>query len=223
MRKEEKKTIIQQIQPYCDELHLKMKAEKNAQSKTNQDIVDTTGLPFSTVSKFFTGQLSNPGVFGVSAICIDLEMSLDELMGIDTPPPGEDMTADIERLQVELDHKDALLHKTEEEVELLKERSRLMDRGLLQKEKQITETRKTWKPIIYGLCGLCIMLASVLMVYIVLDAQRPDVGLIQGVENTSIVVWVGISAVIMTALLLAHIAISRWYRKMKRDDEIDNK
>lgn len=218
MRKEENRTIIQQIQPYYDELHLKMKAEKNAQSKTNQDIADTTGLSFSTVSKFFTGQLSDPGVFGVSAICIDLAMSLDELMGIDTPPPG----ADIERLQVELDHKDALLHKTEEEVELLKERSRLMDRGLMQKEKQITETRKTWKPIIYGLCGLCIMLAAVLMVYIVLDAQHPDVGLIQGVENTSVVVWVGISAVIMTALLLAHIAISRWYRKMKKDDEIES-
>lgn len=222
MRKEENRTIIQQLQPYCDDLHLKMKAEKNAQSKTNQDIVDTTGLPFSTVSKFFAGLLSNPGVFGVSAICIDLGMSLDELMGIEAPP-GADMTADIDRLQMELDHKDALLHKTEEEVELLKERSRMMDRGLQQEEKHIIETRKTWKPIIYGLCGLCIILASVLMVYIVLDAQRPDVGLIQGIENTSIVVWVGLSAVIMTALLLMHTVVSRWYRKAKKDDENDNK
>lgn len=123
---------------------------------------------------------------------------------------------------MELDHKDALLHKTEEEVELLKERSRLMDRGLMQKEKQIRETRKTWKPIIYGLCGLCIMLASVLMVYIVLDAEQPEQGLIHGAENTSIIVWAGISAVIMTALLMAHIVISRWYRKMKRDDENDS-
>lgn len=219
MEKEEYKTIIQQIQPYCDELHLKMKDEKSAQRKTNQDIVDTTGLPFSTVSKFFSGMLSNPSVFGVSAICIDLGLSLDDLMGIAHTPPGADMTADLERLQKELEHKDALLQKTEEEVELLRKQSQLMDRGIQQRDKQIMETRRTWKPVIYCLCGLCIMLASVMMVYIVLDAQRPDVGLIRGVENTSIIVWIGVAAVIVFALLLAHIVVSRWFIKTKKDDE----
>lgn len=222
MGKEEYQTIIQQIQPNCDELHLKMKDEKSAQRKTNQDIADTTGLSFSTVSKFFSGLLSNPSVFGVSAICIDLGMSLDELMGIDTPPPGTDLTADLERLQAELDHKDVLLKKTEEEVELLRKQSQLMDRGIQQRDKQIMETRRIWKPIIYGLVGLCIMLASVMMVYIVLDAQRPDVGLIRGVENTSVIVWIGVAAVIMFALLMMHTVVGRWYRKTKKDDEIES-
>lgn len=213
-------TIIQRIQPQCDTLHLKMKDEKEAQHKTNQNVADSTGVSISTVAKFFSGGLSNPGVFGVSAICIDLGLSLDDLMGIAQAPPGEEHIPDIDRLQVELSHKDELLQAKDEEIGLLLERSKLMDRGLQERDRHIRETRRVWKPIIYGLCGLCIMLISVLMVYIVLDAQHPDVGLIRGIGNTSIVVWIGISAVIMFALLLAHNAISRWYRKMKRDDEI---
>lgn len=211
-------TIIQRIQPQCDTLHLKMKDEKEAQHKTNQSVADSTGVSISTVAKFFSGGLSNPGVFGVSAICIDLGLSLDDLMGIAQAPPGEEQTTDIDRLQVELSHKDELLQAKDTEIGLLLERSQLMDRGIQERDRHIKEIRRAWKPIIYGLCGLCIMLASVMMVYIVLDAQHPDVGLIRGIGNTSIVVWVGISAVIMFALLLAHIAISRWYRKTKKDD-----
>lgn len=209
-------TIIQRIQPQCDTLHLKMKDEKDAQHKTNRGIADSTGLPVSTVAKFFSGNLSNPGVFGVSAICIDLDMSLDELMGIAQAPPGAAQGAELDRLQLEIAHKDELLQAKDAEIGLLLEHSQLMDRGLQERDKHIAETRRIWKPIIYGLCVLCIMLASVMMVYIVLDAKRPDVGLIRGVENTSIIVWVGISAVIMFALLLAHMAISRWYRKTSK-------
>lgn len=212
-------TIIQRIQPQCDTLYLKMKDEKEAQHKTNQSVADNTGVSISTVAKFFSRSLSNPGVFGVSAICIDLGLSLDNLMGIAQAPPGEEQAQDIARLQVELSHKDELLQAKDEEIGLLLERSQLMDRGIQERDRRIRETSRVWKPIIYGLCGLCIMLVSVLMVYIVLDAQQPDAGLIHGIGNTSIVVWVGVSAVIMTALLLAHVAISRWYRKMKRDDE----
>lgn len=216
-------TIIQRIQPQCDTLHLKMKDEKDAQHKTNRSIADSTGLPVSTVAKFFSGSLSSPSVYGVSAICIDLNMSLDDLMGIADPaPPGTGQGADFAQLQWELEHRAELLRKTEEEVELLKAQSQLMDRGLKARDRHIAETRRIWKPIIYGLCSLCIMLASVMMVYIVLDAQRPDVGLIRGIGNTSVIVWLGVSAVVMFALLLAHIVASRWRRKMKRDDEIES-
>ncbi len=81
----EKQTIIQQIQPNCDELYKRIKEAKDAQRKTHKDLVESTGVPQYTIAKFLSGALTNPGVFGVAAICIDLGLSLDELMGDSSP------------------------------------------------------------------------------------------------------------------------------------------
>lgn len=204
-------TIIQRIQPQCDALPRRMKDAKNAQHKTNQSVADSTGLPISTVAKFFSGTLSNPGVFGVAAMCIDLDLSLDNLMGIAPELPEAD-TAHILELEAKLEGAEA-------QIALLKDSNRIMERGIIERDHQIAETRRIWKPMIYGLCALCIMLASVMMTYIVMDAQRPDIGLIRGLQNTSPIVWVGISALVMFALLTTHTVVSRWYRKTKRNGE----
>ena len=83
------KTIIQQIQPNCDNLWQRLKAAKEASRKTNQQIANETGISISTISKFFSGASSAPSVFNIAALCICLGVSLDDLMGIRPPAPSD--------------------------------------------------------------------------------------------------------------------------------------
>ena len=84
----EKRKIIQQISTICDNLPTKMKWAKEEQHKTNQQIIDSTGLSESMVKKFFSGHLTGPSIYDVTAIAIDLGLSLDELMELS--PPKQD-------------------------------------------------------------------------------------------------------------------------------------
>ena len=92
----------------------------------------------------------------------------------------------------------------------------MMDRGLQDRERRIRDTSRTLKPMIYGLVGLCIMLASVMLVYIVLDAQNPTQGLIR-LGNVSPVVWVGILGLVILVVMSFHFTVSRWYRDKEKD------
>lgn len=103
----EKRKIIQQISTICDNLPAKMKWAKEEQHKTNQQIIDSTGLSESMVKKFFSGHLTGPSIYDVTAIAIDLDLSLDELMELS--PPKKDQSAEIERLKTEISHKEELI------------------------------------------------------------------------------------------------------------------
>lgn len=103
----EKRKIIQQISTICDNLPAKMKWAKEEQHKTNQQIIDSTGLSESMVKKFFSGHLTGPSIYDVTAIAIDLGLSLDELMELS--PPKQDQSAEIERLKTEISHKEELI------------------------------------------------------------------------------------------------------------------
>lgn len=217
--------ILQQIQEDCDSLHVRLKDEKSRQGKTNQDIADSTGVPIHTTNRFFSGALANPSVFHVMAICMDLGVSLDGLFGFapdSTQKIAEnaaeiaELNAEIANLNTEIAHKDELLRKTEAEVSILKDQSRVMDRGLRERERHIRDTSRIIKPLIYGLVGLCIMLASVMLVYIVLDARDPTRGLIRR-GNVSPVVWIGILGLVVLVIMSLHFTVSRWYRDKAKD------
>ena len=122
----EKQTIIQQIQPNCNNLYQRIKDEARNQHKTHRNLVETTGIPQYTIAKFFSGRLSSPGVYDVAAICIDLGLSLDELMGVAPPPapPANDTAVEITELK-------GKLAKAEAEVKLLKERCKIYEAGYL--------------------------------------------------------------------------------------------
>lgn len=198
----EDRQIIQQISTICDELPSKMKTAKEAQHKTNQQIIDSTGLSASTVNKFFSGALANPSIYAVTAMCIDLGLSLDDLMELSAE---EDRQSDVDRLQLEVTHQAELLAEKETAVSLLQERSRMM-------EREIMDVRRTYKPLLYGLCGLCILLTAVMMVYIVLDSNDAEHGLIRPGE-TSALIWLVFVAIIISSIMIVHTLVSRWYKK----------
>lgn len=153
----EKQTIIQQIQPQCDNLYKNIKAAAIAQHRTHREIVEHTGVPRSTVAKFLSGALASPSVFYIAALCKYLNLSMDGLF--DTEPQCEREAGENADLQ-------AKLNSADQQIKHLNEKCRMLQAGIKER-----------KPVIYGLAGLCIFLSAALCGYIALDISDRKHGL----------------------------------------------
>lgn len=168
--------LYAEMQERAERLQEAMKAEKQRQGKTNQQMIDESGVARSTVNNFFAGQLGGPGLVQTAALCKVLGMSIDGAMGL-SPAPAEDTA----KLRAELDHKEELIAT--------------LRGGVAER-----------KPVIYGLLGLCALLGLALMMYIVLDAKRPDIGLIREDGVSPVLVIFGLVSV-CSGLWTAHRAV----------------
>lgn len=72
----------------------KIKAAKQQQGKTVQQLADETGIPRTTLNRFFAGTLMNPGFMDVCALCASLELSADELIGLSPQKSDDSVTVD---------------------------------------------------------------------------------------------------------------------------------
>lgn len=205
----EKRKIIQQISTICDDLPTKMKWAKEEQHKTNQQIIDSTGLSESMVKKFFSGHLTGPSIYDVTAIAIDLDLSLDELMELS--PPKQDQSAEIERLKAEISHREELLSEKDNAISRLEERSHMM-------EKEISAVRNNWKRVTYGATGLAVLFGVFLMIYVFLDMRNPSLGLFQP-GHTAPIVYVAAFSIVGAVLFVGHTMVKRRIeRKRKHAD-----
>lgn len=204
----ENKQIIQQISTICDNLPNKMKWAKEEQHKTNQQIIDSTGLSESMVNKFFSGHLTGPSIYDVTAIAIDLDLSLDELMEL-TPPKG-DSEEELEKLRIELAHKEELLTEKERIVSVSQERVRAMQRELYH-------VRRDWRSVAYAACSMSVLLGFFLMVYVVLDARNPNMGLFRR-QEISPIVYIAAFSIVLALFVLAHAFIKRKVGGKNADD-----
>jgi transcriptional regulator with XRE-family HTH domain len=153
----EKQTIIQQIQPQCDNLYKNIKAAAIAQHRTHREIVEHTGVPRSTVAKFLSGALASPSVFYIAALCKYLHLSMDGLFYTD--PQCEREAGENADLQ-------AKLNSAEQQIKHLNDKCGMLQAGIRER-----------KPVIYGLAGLCIFLSVALCGYIALDISDREHGL----------------------------------------------
>ena len=81
-----------------------------------------------------------------------------------------------------------------------------------KQNEEIKNVRSSYKILVYGLCGVCITLTFVLAIYVALDSQAPDQGLIQS-DNVSPVVWAGAAAVIVLLFGLLRFTVSKLSKK----------
>lgn len=211
-------TIVQKISTNCDNLPAELRKAKETKHYTNQQVADETGLSISTVNKMLAGELKNPGIFSVAPVCICLGLSLDTLIGAQQP---EDDPADVERLEMQLAHSEEMRDEKEAAIERLLDRSRILEQGIAtrdtqiaQKDVEIKSIRRSYRPLIYGLCCLSILLTVLWGVYIILDFKRPDVGLIR-TGNVSPLVLLGIVCVFALLITLLYITVVRLHRKVK--------
>lgn len=204
----EKRKIIQQISTICDNLPTKMKWAKEEQHKTNQQIIDSTGLSESMVKKFFSGHLTGPSIYDVTAIAIDLDLSLDELMEL-TPPKG-DSEEELEKLRIELAHKDEMLAEKEKIVAVSQERVRAM-------KKELYHVRRDWRSVAYAACSMAALLGFFLMIYVVLDARNPNMGLFRR-QEISPIVYIAAFSIVLVLSVIAHALIKQKVGDKNADD-----
>lgn len=237
MYAEEQISTLQKLEPECEKLVARIKAAKHKQCKTIQQLADETGVPKATLSRFFAGTLMHPGFTDVCALCVALDMSMDELMGITAPP--SDNAATIDLLQLELNHKDEMLQEKDNAISRLLDRSRIQEAGisardtrirkqseaLTKKDSALASAQREDKPLIYGQCALNILLTAVLVVYMVLDARNPEMGLIRSEKISAVILFgaAGIAAVFMlTAFLIFHKLLSGGERNGKKEKGAGN-
>lgn len=182
-----------------------MKKAKEDQHKTNQQIIDSTGLSESTVKKFFSGHLSGPSIYDVAAMAIDLGLSLDELMELS--PPKQDQSAEIKQLKTEIAHKEEMLAEKDKAISRLEDRSHMM-------ENEISTVRGNWKEIAYGVSWLSVLFGLFLMVYVFMDMRNPNLGLFRG-TTAAPVVYVAVFAIVGTFL---HIVCTIVKRNGKKEE-----
>ena len=188
-----------------DEISQIIREAKQERNLTNQQLATAANVPQSFVNKLLAaGTSGSANAFYLASVCEVLGLSLDALMGIPKPENPEQEDA-IAVLQTEIEHRGALLRERSKQVELLQERSRLMEAGLRER-----------KPIIYGLTGLCILLAAALMSYVILDARNPSMGLIRA-DGTNIWVYLAALAILGTCLFIGHTMVKRWNKRMRKE------
>lgn len=188
--------------------------------RTYQEISDETQIPYHTVCRFFQGTMDDPGIYIVNELAHALDVPM-------FAPDAPDTTEEVERLESELCHKDELLAEKDKAIGRLVDRSRIMltgiesrDNRLAEKENELHTVQDGSKPLVYGLLGLCVMLAAVLLVYMVLDAGNPYQGLIRvGEGKVSVVVFLGILGVTIAVLVLVYMAGARYFSHRKNKGE----
>lgn len=153
----EKQTIIQQIQPNCDNLYKNIKEAAKTQHKTHRDIVEHTGIPRSSVAKFLSGALSNPCVFYVAAICKYLNLSMDKLFDI-ALPEEPDAGETVAMLQAQLDHANS-------ELKLVKHHNDFLESEIKNK----TETNRGLMVSNRSTSLLLFLVTLALFTYLVMD------------------------------------------------------
>lgn len=195
------KTIIQQIQPQCDTLYLKMKDQKDAQRETNQSVADNTGIPISNIAKFFSGTLANPSVFYMAAICIFLGLSLDELLGITPAKSTDDKDARIAELETQLDH-------AQKELELVKHHSKYLEEGIAERKANYS-----------SLTAMCGVLIVPLVIYLIIDISNSNFGFFRADSTSALGPIIAIVVVVAIVLLTIHIIKERKNTHNKKDAE----
>lgn len=160
MKKEVNQISYTELQERCENLHVVLREHKEAKHMTNQDVSEVIKVPVDRARKFFAGELKNPNVFGVMALCMHFGLSLDALLG---NPCGQGGCSDAE------------VNRLEHENEILSLK--------LEHEKEnvwrVERTLKRVTTVIYILLGLCAVMVIALASYFGIDIANPNVGFVR--------------------------------------------
>ena len=162
-----------------------MRREKTAKGWTNNELAERSGVSVYTINKLLAGSVANPGLIQVAELCAALGLSIDVCIGL----RAEDNQAAAE------------LARAQRSIEALKG-------GIVDRNKMIEDTRNAWKPLVYGLLGLCLLCMLLLMIYIVRDMAAKDQGFIRG---GVVPWWILLGALAGAGILL--FLLWQWARK----------
>lgn len=180
-------SAIQELQPYCDAFQGRIREAKDSKGYTLQRLIDESGVPKSAVNNISAGKQVNPLLYNAAALCKVLDLSLDELFGLEKPvdsPEGQ------QRRIHELEIDNTRLTAADE-----------------QKDKRLSAARA----IIGVLSAVCALLLLAVIGYMIFDAHILSAGLFQSAGMSVFAVFLAL--LVLAALAAIVTALRFLFRK----------
>lgn len=186
-------TSMEKLAPYFEAYSEKVKRRRNEVGMTISALSDKSGVPYSNVSRVNSGVQANPLLYNEAAIADTLGLSLDNLCGLDHAAGSQ---SELQERNYTLEIDNAKLTATT--------------------KAQAAQIRSI-HAVCYVLVFFCLVLAMSLVVYLVIDSQVTDAGIIRG-GKLSIMAW-ALIGLIVAAVIAAGVTISHIIRKESKNEE----
>lgn len=187
-------SAIQELQPYCDAFQGRIREAKDSKGYTLQRLIDESGVPKSAVNNISAGKQVNPLLYNAAALCKVLDLSLDELFGLDKPvenPAGQQQR----------------IHELELDNTRLIGNAKLSAAVDEQKDKRLAAARA----IIGVLSAVCALLLLAVIGYMIFDAHILSAGLFQSAGMSVIAVFLAL--LVLAAFAIIFTALRFLFRK----------
>lgn len=186
-------TSMEKLAPYFEAYSEKVKRRRNEVGMTISALSDKSGVPYSNVSRVNSGVQANPLLYNEAAIADTLGLSLDDLCGLNHVAGSQ---SELQERNYTLEIDNAKLTATT--------------------KAQAAQIRSI-HAVCYVLVFFCLVLVMSLVVYLVIDSQITDAGIIRG-GKLSIMAWAFIG-LIVAAVIAVGVTISHIIRKESRNEE----
>ena len=90
---------IQELEPYIKEYPRKIKAARVAKGLTQKELSERAGVPLSAITKLNIN--NQDALFNCAAVCRVLDLSMDELFGLERPAGTEEQQERIHELELD--------------------------------------------------------------------------------------------------------------------------
>ena len=185
-------SALTDLQPYLDEYPAKIRKAKNASGFTLQELSDLSGVPYNNICDTNAGRVKHPLLFYAAATCKVLNLSLNELVGLDEQPDAP------------------RIHGLELEIARLKGDTKRLE----ELNAMLAAQAVRYRTIIFMLLGVCALLLVSVIGYIIFDIQITTAGIFR-TAGTSVLA--GFLAMVLSAaittIIYAFITIRKGRKK----------
>lgn len=178
-------SAIQEIKPYCDAFQTKIREAKENKHYTLKRLIAESGVSESAVNNINANKQTNPQLYNAAALCKVLDLSLDQLFGLNKPADDpEEQMRHIHELELE-------------NVRLAGENKRLEDLNTM-----LTAQLANRKPVIYMLMSVCALLLVAVIGYVIFDIQISSAGLFRSAGTSILAVFLGLVVVAAVGVII---------------------
>lgn len=180
-------TPYQRLQSFFEAYNKKITDARNERHMSLNDLSEASGVGYSAIATQSAGTANSPKLFEQAAIADVLGLSLDELCGLKEPQDVSELTERIHQLELVNARQAGDIQRLEEVA--------------AEKDKRFS----SYRPMVYALVAVCVLLVCVLVAYMIFDASVKDAGLFQS-TGTSLFV-VALALLILATIIVVGIAV----------------
>ena len=176
------------MQSNFDKFQSEIRQAKNASGCTVQELADGAGVPLDFASSITAGTAKRPSLYYSAAVCAYFGLSMDKLLGV---PVNYAQNANI----------DEAVRAENERLKADNHRHEIENAKLTERVEHFKRFSTIYRPLIFGLIGVCAILLCAVIGYIIFDIQLKNIGLFKSSGLTVLTVFLAIVVVATIALI----------------------